>query len=337
MLTFLRMLMSKAGWFVLSFVLIVAALAVINELPVKLRAWRAQAVNTEETLTKLTGDVPLFEQAGKSALQNASAEIADLKQANDAGLRSADEKIAMRRQEALERVLDGPNIALAAARGEPQRISASYRAEYIELPLLDRAASLISLRQENLRAVTNHRFSLSSLEQDRAKYLANLAAFNARVADRNAMQKKAAAQMRYPVCKRVSQLPGCDLVREIGNRDLQLKQSRKALQREAVVLNSKRAAMRELTLRREQVAEGSEIVTRATEAYLSNVQHLSTISGGYALNQARSTCCATGCRPWEYCWAQYFCQSRTNSLPFLSLRHSLRGQSQFPSGYRGRR
>lgn len=267
MLTFLRFLISKSGWLAISFLGIVAVLALWNELPAELRDWKSQSNNAEQVAAQLTEGRPAFEQSVQNAVSAADNEISRLRQVNRAELDKVQRDIARRRQSAQARKLNQGDIAWAAATGKPEKIRDSIQAEYVELPLLDRAEDLIKLRRDNFEMRDN----LKKFNEDVARY-------NSRLAERNQWQRQASSQIRWPICRRAPSLPGCEVVPRIAARDQQL-------QREKADLDQRRASVNRPLLR-EQVNNAAQIITRASDAYADRAQRLSENASSYALNKA---------------------------------------------------
>ena len=274
MLTILRMVVSKAGWLLLSFVLIIAVLVAKDELPAKLLDWRTQADNAEHAATYLKKSFPVFKQRAEDAVLAADSEITTLRRASAVQLGRAEDDIVRQQKEARARVLSRSDIFWAAATGKTNKISDSLRAQHVDLPLLDRAAALIVLRRANLRDLAKQYARDGSLKRDEEKFRGNVNAFNVRVKERNRRLTAAAAQLRYPICRRAAEWPGCDLVRDLRKRDRELLRDRQALHTEAETLQSKKKAVRKLKLLKEQVAEGVVIVASAIENYRLEAQRL---------------------------------------------------------------
>lgn len=269
MLTILRFLLSKAGWLVISFFAIISVLALWNEFPTKLRDWSSQASNSEQVATQLTDSRPAFEQSVQSAVRGADDDIRRLRQASRVELERVQRDIERQRQSAQARVLDDKAIAWAAATGGSEKIVASIQAQYVELPLLDRAARLIEIRHVNL-----------TRRADRRQFNEDVAKYNSRLAERNQWQRQASSQIRWTICRRAPSLPGCELVRRIAVRDRQL-------QREKAELEQRRASVNRALLG-EQVDDAAQIITRATGAYADKAQQLSENASSYALNKAKA-------------------------------------------------
>lgn len=280
------MLVSKSGWLLLSFFAVVAVLALWNELPAKLRDWQQQSANAKQVAVDFANRVPDLEREARHAAQVADDEIVRLKSASDAQLVLAESTIVQKRSEAQRRLLDETGLAWALAQGDTDKIVASYKARYIELPLLDRTAGLITLRRANWRDKMAHETWLDSLGRDISRHIEKIAEFNARRTALKVWQQEAEKQRRTPACEMAPFLPGCSLVRDIRQRTVELRRDRPILRNERVRLEASKAVRKVLILHPEQVADSAAIVASATKTYHAKVQSLSNIAGGYTLNQA---------------------------------------------------
>lgn len=281
MLTVLRALVRKGGWLLVSFVVIVAVLATVNELPAKLRGWREQADAARTVAAELNAIRPKFERSAHAAVGKADFEIAALRRAGEAELAVAEREIALRRKKAQARADSG--ITLNAG-----KIADSYRARYVELPLLDRAAMLIASRRSNLRRIAMRRMQDRSLERAFDRHDAKVAAFNARAGELASWQRQASGQSRSPLCRRAPRIPGCGLIRSIGKRTAELRRDRLTLRNEADALRAQRRAMRALTLGGEQVADGAEIAADAAAEFGALAKRKAVEANGYTWNNAKS-------------------------------------------------
>lgn len=281
MLTVLRALVSKGGWLLVSFVVIVAVLAAVNELPAKLRGWREQADAARTVAAELDAVRPGFERSVRVAVREADTQIAALRRAGEADLAEAERGIAVRRRKAQARI--DPGLTLDAG-----KIVDGYRARYVELPLLDRAAMLIASRRANLRRIAMRRMQDRSLERDVDRHDAKVASFNDRTRELASWQRQASGQSRTPLCRRAPRLPGCGLIRSIGKRTAELKRDRPALQREAEALRANRRAMKTFTLGGEQVADGAKIVADAADESGALAKRKAVEANGYTWNNAKS-------------------------------------------------
>lgn len=284
MLKILRELVSWAGWLVLSFIAIVILLALFNELPAKLGGWRVQAENAARTAADLTEGKPAFRQAAHEALKRADDDIKQLKQANYVKLKEAQRDIEQRKETARMSILDAKGIALAAVKGESGKIVASYQAEYVEVPLLDRADGLIKLRLENLKIVSERK----SLQSESDDLMNEASAIRQGLDERNQWQKRAAAQLRYPVCRQADWIPGCRLVRAIRTRDRELQDMAGELRTRVRDLRAKSAALKVVKFSRERVADGKAIMDQAIRAYEQQAQRQADSASGYVWNKAKA-------------------------------------------------
>jgi hypothetical protein len=151
MAVILRVLLRWTGWLTLSFIIVVAVLALFHDLPGRISSSKHEANEARATAMNLAAARSNFEEEAQVAVSKADQQIAVLRSAGAAELKRTESEIARRRSEARGRILNSSQIAWAAARGQTDTIVASYRAQYLELPLLDRAAALISVRLSNLR------------------------------------------------------------------------------------------------------------------------------------------------------------------------------------------
>jgi len=279
MLTLLRMLAGKAGWLLLSFLCIVAVLALWNKLPDRFRDWRAEAENTASVSGQLEAGRVRFERAAQAYRQQLDEEIASFQGRSGAELAKAERDLQQRRADAGKRVLGPGAIALAVATGQTDRVTASYRAQFFELPLLERALQVIALRKIDAQ--------VTSLNKSTADYRAKVTQFNALVNRRNRLQRQAREERRYPACRRAPGLPGCGLVRNVGTLDEELARRRPALTAEGTRLRARRAAMEALRDGRARIPDSATIIANATQSYGREAQRLSAQSGDYAWNQGR--------------------------------------------------
>ena len=278
MLTILRMLASKAGWLLLSFFLIVTVLAVWNELPSKWRIWQKDAANAQFIAKSLTDSGPVFNDRARKALQDAKDEVDKIENASSAKLGEAKNDIARRREAAQAKILTGNEIAWAAWTGKADKITESYQAEYVDLPLLDRADRFIALRLGNLNLVDTSR-------RLREEYNRKVTVFNAEFHTREDLKQRA-GQFRYWGCTRFKFRPGCQLVRDVRNLDKDLELKHKELRRDAAILDGSQRATREAAHLGEKVADGEEIIARASINYSAQAQDWSKNANTYARNQA---------------------------------------------------
>ena len=270
------------------FLVVVAILALAQDLPGRISDWQREATAVQATSDALTGSQEGFARQAATAVSLADAEIAQLRNAAPAQLDRAEDDIARRRRDAQAQVLSPTALAMAAARGSSDAISASYRAQYVDIPLLERSAALIALRRQNLQEIANDRIQRDSLAQAEAAYERDRTAFNRRVRERNAWHQAAKAQRRNPLCRSVAVPLVCAKVLQVRQRDRELAAERKQLAASAAMIASRNAAMRALTLQREAVEDGAQIVRAANLALAQQVDALSAEAAARAPNLVRS-------------------------------------------------
>jgi hypothetical protein len=265
------------------FLVIVAILALAQDLPGRIAEWQREAAAIQATSDTLTASREEFGRQAQTAVRTADTEIARLRGATSQQLDEAERDIAARRRAADALILSAPSLALAAAQGSSDRILASYRAEYVDLPLLDRAAALVALRRQNLATVRER----ETLAVATAAYERERQAFNARVRQRNAVAALARAQRRDPVCRSLAVPVVCARVIQLRQMDSDLAEARAALNASADRLSRRRTAVRALDLQREAVADGAQIAREANQALAERVEVLSADAASRAPNLVR--------------------------------------------------
>ncbi|GGB59115.1 hypothetical protein GCM10010833_12390 [Blastomonas aquatica] len=270
------------------FMVIVAILALAQDLPGRIADWQREAAAVQSTSDALTGSQADFASKAASAAGSADAEIEELRNATANELDAVEADISRRRREADARVLTSSELALAAARGSSDAIITSFRAQYVDIPLLKRSAALIELRRQNLAKIANDRIQRDSLALAVAAYERDRRAFNQRVRERNAWQEAAKAQRRNPLCNSVAVPLVCARVLQIRQRDRELTAERKALEASAAMIAGRNAAMRALTLQRETVEGSADIVREANLALTQMVATLSAEAASRPPNMVRS-------------------------------------------------
>lgn len=281
MIVILRALMRWTGWLILSFLIVVAVLALLHDLPGRVSASRQEANAARANADNLLLARPIFARQARDAISNADQEIAMLRRAGANELGQAEADIARRRHEARGRVLSTHEIHWAVARGQTDRIVASYRAKYLELPLLDRAAALAQVRLGNLRERANHATQLASVRKRIAIHKREVVDFNRRIQAYNALQQRARMQWRNPLCSQTAMPLVCADVRQLRELKKDLDHRRHWLDQERRVLEAEKAAIRALRLEREAVADGKRIageaiaaLDRAAEKYSDDAENL---------------------------------------------------------------
>ncbi|MDM7955487.1 hypothetical protein [Blastomonas sp.] len=275
----------KRGFQLLAlFLLIVTILALWQNLPGRVAEWQREAVAIQSTSDTLTASQGAFAQQADSAVRSADAEIERLRGATAAQLDIAARDIADRRRRTDARILSPTQLALAAAQGSSERILASYRAEYVDSPVLTRAAALVALRRQNLATA----FERQSLASATAAHERQRQAFNARVRQRNALAQLARTQRRDPLCRSVAVPVVCTRVIQLRQMDSELDTARAALAASAQTLAGRRAAVRAMSLQRETVADSAQIAREANRALAQRVDALSADAASRAPNLVRS-------------------------------------------------
>lgn len=230
MLVILKGVLRWTLWLVLSFAIVVAVLALAQGLPERVSEWKREATAVQSTANTLKAADASFKSRAEEAVREADREIDRLRRASAAELDLAEGQITDRQRKANGRILDGGGIAWAAAHGRSEEILASYRAQYVELPLLVRAAELIKLRKANLRKIADDQRVRANLRSDIGIHNEKVNRYNRRLQERNEWQREADAQLRDPVCEQIAVPILCSKLRRIEERNVELAAELKAIQ-----------------------------------------------------------------------------------------------------------
>lgn len=267
MIKVLSWLTSRAGWLLASFVLVVIVLALVDRLPHQISGWKREAERSRLASSTLAAARPTLEITSKAAINVGTERIDQLREAGVAELARAQADIAIRRQEAAGRVLEPAGIAFAAALGHSADIVGSYRALYVELPLLDQAAALADARLENLRRVASFAQQRTSLNGRLADYNQRAAAFRKQARAFANWQRQAKAQRRDPICTTTAIWRLCDYKTRIVERKGQLAKQNASLRIERTKFEAARAALQKLRrLQREMATDTSHLSASAIGA-----------------------------------------------------------------------
>jgi hypothetical protein len=233
MLTILRWLISKSGLLLLSFMTVVAVLALSRDLSSNWEFWKTRAENAEKQavdaqknaknakklVQNFTARKSEFSKYASDTLKKADEEIATLKSSNDTQLTKAEKSISLRKLEARAHLLQPGDIAWAAATGKTDKIVASYKAQYIELPLLERTAEFVKISRANQRSAESHAKDSKSLNMDIYKFNREVKIYNFDRMNNENRQKQAEKEWKNPLCKEVNFPIICDLVVNIKSKN----------------------------------------------------------------------------------------------------------------------
>lgn len=288
MLVILKGVLRWTLWLVLSFAIVVAVLALAQGLPERVSEWKREATAVQSTANTLKAADASFKSRAEEAVREADREIDRLRRASAAELDLAEGQITDRQRKANGRILDGGGIAWAAAHGRSEEILASYRAQYVELPLLVRAADLIKLRKANLRKIADDQRVRANLRSDIGIHNEKVNRYNRRLQERNEWQREADAQLRDPVCEQIAVPILCSKLRRIEERNVELAAELKAIQASASKIDGRKAAIRALNLQRETVEDGARIARDASVALTRETRKLASEAESMAWNSTQS-------------------------------------------------
>lgn len=279
----------STAWLVLSFVVVVAVLALTAGLPEKIKAARVEAANLELVSTDLEARRHTFDNEAKLRVKSANQELDSLRRAGSAELARTEIAITARRNAASRNRLDEKGIALAALTGDADKIVGSYRAEYVEMPLAERALSLIALRQQNLRKLADREQQISALNGRIRAYNRYAAAHNKRIARRKDLLRQSNTELRTPLCRRVAVPVACKTVREIRSLEVRIAEEKLVLSRDKRILASAQTGLAALELASLAVSNGSAIAAQASQEFRSEAGRIGKESAGRLLTISQNS------------------------------------------------
>lgn len=289
MLIAIRALGRQAAWLFLSFLVIVSVLVLLHDLPSRVAAWQREADGARLSAKNLAAIKPALSPAARNAVQEADVELGRLRRGTSVQLDAARIDLVNRKRAATTRVLSSTGIALAAAQGRTDRILESYKALYVDLPLIERAIGLISVRRLNLSKISNYRQQKAALNTAIRRHNERIADYNRRVQRRNSLQADLTGQLRTPVCRQV-QLPYfCSRLQLLRELDAQLARDRIALNGAARKLALFKAALSLPSLADEATSGGEQIARQAIATMNRDAALQSSRAGEYVWNQIEDT------------------------------------------------
>lgn len=286
MLTVIHAVVRSAAWLVLSFVVVVAVLALLHDLPGRVMTWQHEAIATRQAVNGLLAARPGLGRAAEAAVRRADQELSDLRHSTVVQLDAATLDLAQRKALATARILTGAQLALAAARGQSDRIVDSYKAQYVDLPLIERATQLIALRKYNLASISTYQHRKATLDHAIRTHNAAVAHFNKRVQYRNKLSADVAAQLRNPLCRQVRLPLICSKLQSLRELDAELSRDRSHLAATAQRLGVLKAAVSLPRLSAEALSDGNLITRQAVATLNQDIARQSSTARGYVWNQA---------------------------------------------------
>lgn len=170
MLTLLRGLVSRAAWLALSFVLVLLILSVADGIVPMARRSVQEARAMQALAGSLEANRQAFSDAATRQGQLATHDAALIKQFGTRELDNAEAALERRKREVQARILTRAGRLKAALTGHGNRILASYRAELVEVPLLDGLLQAAGQRRIDLGKIASRRNRLNGLSGRIAAY-----------------------------------------------------------------------------------------------------------------------------------------------------------------------
>lgn len=275
-----------AVWLVLSFAGVLLILATLDNLPGKLRRAHDEAMHLRTTAMRLEQASQRFEIDAMAEATTADALVARLRTSSAAELENAHRELEVKRAASAKAVLGKGGIAAAAIRGDADAMIGSYRAQWVELPLLDRAIFLAKTRVGNIQERLSYRNDVATLNRRISSYRTDALRYNQLVARRDRLRQEAEAQILNPVCVRLT-LPGiCSKVHAWRDLAKQLPAQKTKLDIRLRVLQTERAGLRAVHLTSEAVADSKVIARHASNQFRNEVTMAADRSEALAVNTA---------------------------------------------------
>lgn len=294
-----RILGGIARWgvcFLISFLAVVAILALTTGLPKRIQEWRLQADGAAAAAATLENASVALRKSAGDAVRQADEEVGGLRQASKSSLQMMERDIERRQKAAQARVLDDRRVAWAAARGRTDDVVASYRARFIELPLLERSDKLIKIRVSNLKVL---QANLKRKRDIRAKvnwHNRYFAAYRKYVEDTAAIEADAKKEIRNPLCSNVAIPMICKRTLEIRRRSAAARKTWSDLIKSRQEIEAEVNILRRSRLFSERVEAGTQIVDKALIAMNREASNTAEKAEAFAWNKTRS---ALGRYGWQ--------------------------------------
>jgi len=285
-------LLRRTMWLAFLFAITVLILATLNGLPAKISDWRGEAEQAEQLAARLRADIPELQRFALEGARKANADVARLQRASARELDAAERDVARRRIDAQARA--NPGVTLDAG-----RIVAGYRARLVELPLLHRTATVIALRRARL---TN--------TSDVARYNAHVAAYNIRVIERDRLQRFAAAQKRYQICRNAVLLLGCENVRKVNEMSAALSAEQAGLRTKRADIETGRHAVVTAAGAAASAAAAADRVTNASDELKILADQKAAEVGTYSWNRTKDALRRHG-------WTAFLIVASATLLPII--------------------
>ena len=136
-----------------------------------------------------------------------------LQRANRVQLDDTEARLIQNRKDVAARILGNDELFPKALIGKSEEIIASFKAQYILVPILDHALSIIEIRRKNLDRAVVRRPLIADFNQANKSVGQGEAKLNEMRSKRDDLLKESTAELRYKACK-IAKLPfACSKVR----------------------------------------------------------------------------------------------------------------------------
>ncbi len=274
---------------VLSFMVVLALLSLTPEFLGWVQPAREKAANLERVSAELAAQQMLFDIEAKAKVDATNRRIEELRSAGTEKLGQAEADARKEKQRAQNAILTESGIARAAITGNPDRIVASYRAEYIELPLADHMIAMIDLRRQNLTGVKTENDVRRDLNKRIAAHNKRHQTYMAQINRRKTLVKSAEQETRNPVCRRIAVPVACAKVIEVRKLNKVIRKAEKELPKAARKLELERDGIESYKKAGLALADGTKIVSEASAKLRVKSEQIGADSANNSINFTKSS------------------------------------------------
>ena len=213
----------------LSFVAVLALLSLTSKLPHWVQPAGEKAADLARVSDELAARQKDFDRDAQSRIDATNAQIKKLSSAGADQLKKAKKDAYERRQIAVDEIMTEVDITMAALAGNSDKIIASYRAEYIDLPLAEHIIAIIELRSDSLKDDEGNEQQRATLNNKIDDHNTRHQIYMAQVQKRKELVKAVKQEMRNPLCQEVAVPLACAKVIEIRELDNNISEAERKL------------------------------------------------------------------------------------------------------------
>ena len=262
----------------LSFLVVLALLSLTPEFLGWVQPAREKAANLERVSRELAMQQADFDRDSRSTIQSANSKIQKLRRAGSSQINQLENEIKQTRDDALRAKLDKVGMAKAAFTGNSDKIVASIRAEYIQVPIADQTLRIIALRRKSLSLA-------GQIERHNERNLE----YRANVKLRDKFSNEAESELRNPICQRVA-IPGaCEKVVVLRKWNVALDEWQQDLLEDQKTLERRMKRSREYEQAKWVVVDEAKVASLAVAKFEDQVQQVTADSKANSITFTKSS------------------------------------------------